>query len=245
MPFGVVAQGLVQGSLYALNSLGLIVLWRVTRVVNLAQSALGLVGGVFTGLLVQSAGWSFWWAAPLGIVTGVLLGMATDRLVLVRLQDAPRVVLLVATIGLAQIFTGLYIALAFAFGGRQSTYDIDLGMSVDLVPVLIDGPKILALVTLPLATFATWWFLHRSRLGIAGLALGQDVERARALGVPAGLIRAVAWGFAGGLGSVSGILSIPILDFGLGEGVGITVLLLALAPAVLAGLRDIHWAVLA
>lgn len=252
MEMGFVALGLVQGALAGINALGLVLLWRTTRVVNLAQPAMGLVGGVLTGMLVAEVGWSFWWAAPVGIVVGALLGLASERLVLVRLQDLPRAVLLVATVGLAQIFGALQSAIPFILGGRLPSYDVNLfvpwnGAPVEwfLFPVLLKGPHLLALASFPIIVFLLWRFVHRSRLGVAAVALGQDVERARSLGVPAGFVRSVAWSVAGALSAVSGILSIPVLGFSLGDGVAPTVLLLALAPAVLAGLRSLTWTALA
>lgn len=246
LPAGIIVLGLVQGSLAALNSLGFVLLWRTTRLVNLAQPSLGLIGGVLTGLLVVTAGWSFWLAAPLGMAMGGAVAFGADRLVLRRLQEAPRAVLLVATVGLAGIFGGIATALPFAFTGRTlPTYTIDLGVTVDVFPVRLLGPHLLALAALPLALLGMLYFLHRTRLGLAALALGQDAERARTLGVPAQFVRSVVWVVAGMLASVSGILAIPALGFNLGGGLGPTVLLLALAPAVFAGFRSLTGAVVA
>lgn len=241
-PAGVLAFGLVTGALAGLNSVGLVLLWRTSRVVNLAQPALGLVGGAVTGVLIVAHGWSFWWAAPVGIVVGATLSVLAERSVLSRLQELPRSVLLIATVGVAQIFRSLYGAIPFVLGdGTLPTYSVDLaGLKVSAHPLLLLGPHLLALIALPLVAIAVHAFLTRSRLGVAALALGQDGERARALGVPAGAVRAVVWAIAGVIGSISGILTIPVLGFGLeGNALNPTILLLALAPAVLAGLRSV------
>lgn len=241
-PPGIIALGLVAGSLAGLNSIGFVLLWRTTRIVNLAQPGLGLVGGVLTGMLVVSGGWGFWWALPVGLAVGAGLSVLAERSVLSKLQDVPRSVLLIATIGLAQIFSGMYSAIPFIFGGTLPTYTIDLGFSWYVRPYNLLGPHLLALAALPLVALGVNMFLTRSRVGVAALALGQDGERARSLGVPAPLVRTVVWALAGAIGSVSGILAIPVLGFGLeGGALTPTVLLLALAPAVLAGMRSI-WA---
>lgn len=239
MDTGFVALGLVQGSLAGLNALGLTLLWRTTRVVNLAQPAIGLVGGVLTGMLVAASGWSFWWAAPIGVATGALLGFASERLVLARLATLPRTVSMVATIGLAGLFVALQTGIPFFFGGRLPSYDVDIGVEVFVFPVLLKGPHLLALAALPVAVGALWWFTHRTRVGTAAVAAGQDLERAQTLGVHVGFVRSVAWTIAGALSGVAGVLSIPVLGFSLGDGVAATVVLLALAPAVLAGLRGL------
>src|SRR5688500_6152860 len=128
MDAGFVALGLVQGALAGLNALGLVLLWRTTKVVNLAQPAIGLVGGVLTGMLVADSGWSFWWAAPLGIATSALLGFMSERLVMARLAALPRTVPMVATIGLAALFQALQSGIPFMFGGRLPSYDVDIAI---------------------------------------------------------------------------------------------------------------------
>lgn len=245
MSGGFVALGLVQGALAALNALGLVLLWRTTRVINLAQPAMGLVGGVLTGMLVASGGWSFWWAAPVGVAAGAVLGFGSERLVMVRLAGLPRTVPMVATIGLAGLFHGLQSGIPFVFGGSLPSYDVDVGVEVFVFPVLLKGPHLLALAVLPIALAGLWWFVHRSRLGTAAVATGQDLERAQCLGVNAGFVRAISWSVAGALSGLAGVLSIPVLGFSLGDGVAPTVLLLALAPAVLAGLRSLPGTVVA
>lgn len=239
---GVIVFGLVQGCLAGINSMGFVLLWRTTRIVNLAQPAMGLVGGVLTGLLVRQAGWSFWWALAPGLLMGAALGFAADRVVLARLQDAPRAVLLVATVGLGLVFGAIQSALPFAFDPNVErglpTYYIESRFGFDIGGYAILIPHVLAVIAMPLALVGLHLFLTRNRFGLAALALGQDAERARALGVPASVVRAIAWTVAGVLATVSGILAIPISGYSLGGGIAPTVLLLALTPAVLAGFRS-------
>jgi branched-subunit amino acid ABC-type transport system permease component len=236
---GVIVSGIVFGSLAGINSLGVVMLWRTTRLVNLAQPSMGLVGGVLTGLLYVSADWPFWLAVPVGLGMGALLGLAADRIILRRLREAPRAVLLVATVALAQVYGAIQTALPFAFGGTLPTYSLDLGFTIRIRPTVLLGPDILTLIAFPLTLLGSLWFLYRSRFGIAALALGQDAERAQSLGIPAAVVRSAVWAVAGLLATVSGILAIPVLGYGLGGRLSPTVLLLALAPAVLAGLRSL------
>lgn len=245
-PIGVIAVGLVIGALGAFNSLGMILLWRTTRVVNLAQPSLGLVGGVVSGLLVTSAGWSFWWALPVGLMVGAVLGVFTERVVLRRLADAPRAVLLVVTIGLAAIYSGIQAGIPFVVVGHAlPSYSIDLGVNFFLPGGAIQGAHIATIVALPLCLLGSYFFLHKTKFGLSALALGQDQERARALGVPAATVRALVWALAGVLATVSGIFVIPIRGFQLGGALEGTVLLLALAPAVFAGFRSLVGATVA
>jgi len=240
LPAGIIVQGLVYGALAGLNSLGIVLLWRTTRLVNLAQPPLGLIGGVVTGILVTASNWSFWWAAPFGVLVGVLLGLATDRLVFRKMRNAPRAAMLVATVGLAGLYGGIQTALPFALTGHNlTTYPIKIGMSLDIFPARLLGPHILTLIIFPIAVVGLLFFLYRTRFGLAALALGQDAERAQSLGVSAGTVRSVVWVMAAVLATIAGILSIPILGFNLQSNPGPVVLLLAIAPAVFAGFRSI------
>ncbi|MHB8512626.1 MAG: branched-chain amino acid ABC transporter permease [Actinomycetota bacterium] len=243
---GVIVSGLILGCLAGFNSLGLVLLYRTTRLVNLAQPAMGLVGGVLAGILITWGHWSFWLAAPIGLICGAILGLVTERTVVRRMLQAPRSVLLIATIGLAAIFGGIQTALPFIFTGRTlPTYSINLGISRDIGVEHIAGPHVIALALFPVCVALMMWFTSKSRVGLQALALGQNQERAWSLGVRSGLVRSIVWTIAGLLATISGILSIPIQGFNLAGGLGPTVLLLALAPAVLAGFRSVLNAALA
>lgn len=247
----ILVNGLVQGALAGINSVGFVLVWRTTKVVNLAQPSLGLVAGTMVGMLVVNGGWSFWWSAPIGIVLGATLAILAEKLVMVRLQDVPRSVLLIATIGLAQVFDALRLGLVFGFGGELPTYQLNLGFTLDIhgradsgadvVLTRLLSAHLLVLVALPLVAWGAHTFLTKSRIGVAAQALGQDIERARSLGIPSGLVRTAIWGIAGAIAAICGTLWIPVFGFGLGSQLNPTILLLALAPAVFAGLRSI-WA---
>ncbi|HLF39906.1 MAG TPA: branched-chain amino acid ABC transporter permease, partial [Acidimicrobiia bacterium] len=243
LPGGIVALGLVQGALAALLALGLVLAYRTHRVVNLAHASMGLLSGVLTGMLVTRWHWSFWPAAVVGIALGAALGLLTERLVIARLASAPRVVVLVATIGVAQIFGALQTALPLAFGGALPTYPVP-GPSLDISPVHLGAAHLLTLAVVPVAIVALGWFLYRTRVGLGVLAVASDAERARGLGVPASALSALAWAVAGALAAVAGILTIPVLGYSLDGVPSATVLLLALAPAAVAGMRSLPVAAL-
>jgi branched-chain amino acid transport system permease protein len=240
LPLGLILEGLIKGALAGMNSLGLVLLWRTTRLVNIAQPAMGLIGGVSVGLLVVSAGWSFWWAAPFGIILGALLGFATDRVILRKIREAPRAAMLVVTVGLAIMFSSIQFGLPLAFLGHAlQIYPISIGnLSFNLGTYRFAGPEIAVMILFPLSLGGILFFVYRTRFGLAALALGQDAERARSLGVSSSVVRSLVWAVAGVLATVSAMLSIDIVGSNLSGGLGPVTLLLALAPAVFAGFRS-------
>lgn len=235
---GLIALGVVQGMLSALFAAGLVLAHRTHRFLNLSHAGLGLVPGALVGVLVGQAGWSFWGAAPIGIALGAALGVAAERAVFTRLASAPRLILMVASLGLAQLFAAAQTALPLAVGGIPPTYSVPWNVRIEIFPVVLTGAHALTLLAVPVALGLMVLFL-RSRTGLGAQAVGQNSERARSLGVPAGAVSATAFAVVGAAAAVAGILAVPVLGYSLEGSPGVAVLLLALAPAAIAGFRDI------
>jgi len=235
---GLVALGAVQGLLSALFAGGLVVAHRTHRFLNLAQAGFGLVAGSAVGVLVAHFGWSFWAAAPAGVAMGALLAVASERLVFARLSTAPRLILMVASLGIAQILGALQTALPLAVGGIPPSYGVPLDVVLRIFPVVLTGAHVLTFLVAPLILGAMALYL-RSRLGLGAQAVGQNAERARSLGVPAPLVSMVSFAVIGAAGAAAGILAVPVLGYSLDGTPGVAVLLLALAPAAVAGFRDL------
>ncbi|MBI4728720.1 MAG: ATP-binding cassette domain-containing protein [Acidobacteria bacterium] len=238
IPAGIVALGLLLGALSSLTALGLVLIYRTHRFLNLAHSASGLVAGAAVAQLVSAGGWSFWVAAPAGIATGIALGLAAEAVLVGRLGRAPRALPLVASLGLAQAFAGGRAALAFAFG-TLPFYSIPLRASFDVFPIRFGGAHVLAALAAPLGLAALALFLRRTRAGVASRALAENEERARALGVPVRSVSRQVWAVAGALAAAGGILTVPIAGISLEAGASVGPLLLALAPAAVAGMRSL------
>ena len=98
-----VFDGVVTGLLYALLAMGIVLIYRATRVINFAVGAMGLVGGALLALLVVEWNVPFWIGAIVALGVGVLYGAILELLIIRRLFAAPRVIVLVATVGIAQL----------------------------------------------------------------------------------------------------------------------------------------------
>lgn len=241
---GLIALGVVQGMLSALFAAGLVLAHRTHRFLNLSHAGLGLVPGALVGVLVAQAGWSFWGAAPIGIVLGAALGVAAERAVFTRLANAPRLILMVGSLGLAQLLAAAQTALPLAVGGIPPTYSVPWQVRIDIFPVVLTAAHVLTLIAVPLTLGLMAMFL-RSRVGLGAQAVGQNSERARSLGVSAGVVSATAFAVVGAAAAVAGILAVPVLGYSLEGSPGVAVLLLALAPAAVAGFRHLWLAAVA
>ena len=102
-PLGAVLQGIVLGLLTSLVALGIVLIYRSNRVLNFAQGELGLLPTILAVMLIVESGFPYLVALLLGLIASLLLGVSSEFLVIRRFTRSPRLVLTVATLGLAQI----------------------------------------------------------------------------------------------------------------------------------------------
>ncbi|HWG99899.1 MAG TPA: hypothetical protein VNV66_11365, partial [Pilimelia sp.] len=115
LPLGVVLLGGVLGSLSALTSMGLVLVYRSSRVINFAQAELGGLAGTVGVIAVAGWGLPYLVALPVGLVVAMGTGALVDLVVIRRFFTAPRLILTVATLGVAQLLGALQIALPAMF----------------------------------------------------------------------------------------------------------------------------------
>ncbi len=103
LPFGVILLGLVLGGLYGLTAMGLVLVYRSSRIINFAQVEIGGLAAVVAQVMVRGWNQSYFLAVPIGIAVALGTGALIDVIVVRRFFNAPRLILTVATIGLLQI----------------------------------------------------------------------------------------------------------------------------------------------
>ena len=240
---GALFRGFCTGALYGLIGVGLVLIYRTNRIINFAAAGLGAVPGIGAALLIASKGWSWYVAFPGCLIVGGVLGGIVDVLIVRRFREAPRLILTVATIGISQImaYTAFRMALAFGTKGENPSlvtpftnktfYQGNERLSADyLFAVVSRSPS-----RSPRSTL----FLRYSRMGIALRASAENADRAALLGIPVRTVQTISWVIAGVIGALvvflrSSVVGIP------GDGsLGPTVLLFALAAAVIGRMESI------
>jgi ABC-type branched-subunit amino acid transport system ATPase component/ABC-type branched-subunit amino acid transport system permease subunit len=247
-PAGIVLKGALFGSATGLLAVGLVLTYRTTRIINFSYGAMGSLGGGLAAALAEGKGWNWGQAALAGIATGVVAGALVERLIVRRFANAPRLVLTVATIGLAQLLGGLAIYLptwldAPAYIPRVRTSLTDSAVSVD--PVTFTGNDLLLLAVVPIVLAVLSWFLLRTEAGMAVRGMAENMDRARLLGIPVNQLSLLLWSVAGGLAALTVVLRAPSEGVPLTAVAGPTVLLPALAAAVIVGMRSMSGAFVA
>ena len=242
-PYSVLFIGTVQGTTTALLAMGLILIYRTNRFVNFSYAAMGALPGAFALGLHLEQGMPFFAALVLAVVIGVVVGFLTE-LVIRRFKNSSRLIVTVASIGLAQIFGVLslfanksigFISLAGGF-----TIPLDLRLTLEGGIKTMTGDEILIIAVVPVVIAGLAWFLLRTDAGVAIRAAAENEDRALLLGIPVYKLGRIVWMIAGGLAALTYVLQAP--SSGISPSVvsaGPAVLLPALAAAVVARLESL------
>ncbi len=248
VPVGRVAKGALFGSATGLLAIGLVLTYRTTKVINFAYGAMGSVPGALAATLAVDKGWNWGVAAALGVAVGVAIGALVERLIIRRFVSAPRLVLTVATIGLAQLLAGVAIFLPTWLHSSPAIPSVDTMLGDhrwSLHAATITGDDLLLVAVVPIVLLGLTWFLLGSEAGMAVRGMAENMDRARLLGIPVNQLSLLLWSIAGGVAALAVVLRAPSEGVPIAAVAGPTVLLPALAAAVVAGMRSLPGAFVA
>jgi branched-chain amino acid transport system permease protein len=239
--WGLVIQGLTLGMLSALVAVGMALVYRANRIVNFAAPALGLVPTALAVDLILLSGLNYYLALTIGLAAAAVVGAVVELAVIRRFFRSPRLILTVATIGLAQLlaFCSLMLPRLWGEEGLNSRIDAPLSWKHEIAPFTFDGDYPIAWVLGPLALLLVAAFLRFTNVGIAVRAAADRADRAALLGIPVGRLHSYVWAIAGALSFVALFLQAGVVGLPLGVPVGLTVLLSALAALMLGRLIDL------
>ncbi|HMC69526.1 MAG TPA: branched-chain amino acid ABC transporter permease, partial [Mycobacteriales bacterium] len=234
VPFGILVKGAVIGGLYSMIAVGIALVYRANRIINFAQGDMGGVPASLAVLLIAVSGWPYLAAIGVGLVGGVLLGVVIEFVIIRRFAKAPRLVLTVATIGIAQLLTfgEIYMPQAFHATTPPQSFPSPFNGHFSIGKVVFQGNDILAIVMVPLVLIVMAWFLNRTHIGVAIRACSESADRASLLGVPVKRVNLVVWAVAALLATVGVLLRAGVVGLPIGSALGFSVLMRTLAAAV-------------
>lgn len=249
LPIGIIIRGVVFGSLIALLAIGIVLVYRANRIVNFAQAELGSVAAVLAIQFKLVWGWNYFVSIAIGFALAAALGGLVERLVIRRFHKAPRLILTVATIGLAQILNGLSILIPIMLGGvTAGRFQTPFSFQFDVHPQVFGGDHLLILVVVPAVMVGLIGFLRFTDYGLAIRASSENGDRANLLGIPVQRLSSLVWAIAGFLSATAVILRIPLVGFASFQSVsgsGNALLLRTLAAAVLGRMESLPRTVVA
>lgn len=248
LPVGLLLLGLVFGLINALGAVGLVLVYRAGRYVNFAQGGLGAAGAALAYRLTSAYGWNWFLAVTVGLLVAIALAGLAEVLFVQRLFNAPRLILTVATIGIAQFVAFFELGFNALTPGDVGYIEPKLQPPLEIsfrVGGAVFGPaQILVFAVIPLVLLGLALFFVRSRYGAVVQAAAENADRARLLGVSVRSLSTTTWLVVGALSGIAALLQAPVVGVnvgGVGSGPGL--LLRALAPAMIAGLTNLPVAV--
>ena len=241
LPAGAWIRGVVLGMLTALLATGLALIYRANRILNFAQADLGFLPvSLSVGLIL------FWhWPYLVGLVAGLLGAVVVGAVVefgfVRRFRRASRLVLTVATIGIAQLLVVASLLLPRLWDQSPASQRIPPPFDAKVtIGTFVLGPNdLIALVAAPVVMALVALFLDRTTIGTAVRAVAERSERAAMLGVPVGRLSTIVWVIATVLSFVALFLRAGILGIPWGSALGASTLVPAIAALAIGHMRDL------
>jgi ABC-type branched-subunit amino acid transport system permease subunit/ABC-type branched-subunit amino acid transport system ATPase component len=237
-------SGLIAGMTYAVFAAGFVLVYRCTGVLNFAQGEIGAFGAALLALLVVNYDIPYWFALALVITACALIGTAIELSVVRRLFSSPRLVLLIATLGIAQLLIVFKINLPDIDVENASSYPLPFTTRwrvTDNLTVL--SRDLLVLIVVPVLILALAIFLTRTSFGLAVRATASNPDTARVFGISVKRTSTIVWTIAAGFAGASGVLIAPIIGTAAAsasvDAIGPSLLLRSLTVSLLARMKSL------
>ena len=233
---GQLTLGLVNGSFYAMLSLGLAVIFGLMRVVNFAHGAFYTLGAFAALLGLQWLGINYWVSLLLAPLAVGLVGIVVERLLLRRVYGLDPLYGLLLTFGLALICEG---SLHQVFGATGQSYPVppSLAGGVNLGFMFLPLYRAWVIVISLVVCFSTWFVIERTRLGATLRAATENAPLVQAFGVNVPLLVAATYGGGVALAALAGVLASPIVL--VNAHMGSSLVIVVFAVVVIGGMGSI------
>jgi branched-chain amino acid transport system permease protein len=234
--FGQLLIGLINGSFYALLSLGLSVIFGLLNIINFAHGALYMMGAFVAYFLLQYLGLGYWWALLLSPIVVGVVGIGIERATLKRLYHLDHLYGLLLTFGFALVIQG-------AFRHEYGSSGLPYSMPAQLV-----GGQNLGFMFLPnyrawvivfslVVCLSTWYVIERTKLGSYLRAATENPTLVRAFGINVPRMITLTYGFGVGLAALAGVLAAPIYQ--VNPLMGADLIIVVFAVVVIGGMGSI------
>ena len=212
MTTGTLLLGLLNGLTIGLLAVGLVLIYKSNRFINLAHAQLGTLSALLLAKWVLDWGWNWWVAFALSTALGLLTGLLVERVFVrpLRARSASPISLLLLTIGVSQLLLALtYIPDLGPDTSNAPAYPQPFRSTWEIGNVILSGVSVLTLVLAPLLLVTLSAFLRWSSLGKQIRAAANNQDAARLCGVSVSRVSALTWAIAGALSAISAVLAAP------------------------------------
>jgi branched-chain amino acid transport system permease protein len=233
---GQLLVGLINGSFYALLSLGLAIIFGLLDVVNFAHGAQYMLGAFVAWLGLRYLGIGYWWALVLTPLAVGLLGMAFERVLLRRLYRVDRLYGLLLTFGAALVLEGVFQN-AFGISGNSYPVPAALRGGADLGFMMLPRYRAWVVVVSLAVCFGSWLVIEKTRLGAYLRAGTENPALLQAFGVNVPLMFTLTYGYGAALAAFAGVMAAPVYQ--VTPLMGSNVIMVLFAVVVIGGMGSV------
>lgn len=239
--FGQLLIGLINGSFYALLSLGLAVIFGLLNIINFTHGAQYMMGAFVAYLSLQWLGLNYWVALVVSPLVVGATGALIERTMLVRLYKLDHLYGLLLTFGLALVIQGLFRNVYGASGMPYAVPDMFLG-TVDLGFMFLPKYRAWVIVASVLICLSTWFVIERTKLGAYLRAATENPSLVQAFGINVPRMITLTYAFGVGLAAIAGVMAAPIYQ--VSPMMGADIIIVVFAVVVIGGMGSIMGAIL-
>ena len=239
--FGQVLLGLINGSFYAVLSLGLAVIFGLLNIINFAHGALYMMGAFVSWIMLKFLGVPFWFALALSPLIVGAFGVLIERTMLRPLHELDHLYSLLLTFGLTLVITGVF---QYSYGVSGKPYPIPdiLSGGVNLGFMYLPKYRAFIIVMSILVCFSTWFLIEKTRLGAYLRAATENPEMVSAFGINVPILVTLTYGFGVGLAAFAGVLAAPV--YSVNPVMGNDLIIVVFAVIVIGGMGSILGAII-
>lgn len=233
--------GLVNGSFYAILSLGLAVIFGLLNVINFAHGALFMLGAVLSWAAMNYFGIGYWWMLILAPLIVGLLGVVIERLLLRWIYKLDHLYGLLLTLGLTLLVEGVLRSF-YGVSGLQYDAPDQLSGATNLGFMILPNYRAWVVVASLVVCLATWFVIEKTRLGAYLRAGTENPRLVEAFGVNVPLMITLTYGFGVALAAFAGVLAAPVIQ--VSPLMGQNLIIVVFAVVVIGGMGSIMGAIL-
>jgi branched-chain amino acid transport system permease protein len=238
---GQLLLGLVNGSFYAMLSLGLAVIFGLLGIVNFAHGALYMIGAYAAFLAMDRYGLSYWWALVLAPLAVGVLGVLIEKLFLKRLYQLDPLYGLLLTFGLALVAEGIFRD-QFGVSGQQVSVPEALQGATNLGFMILPNYRGWIVAASLVVCLGTWFLIEKTRLGATLRAGTENPRLVQAFGINVPLMVTLTYAGGAALAGLAGVLAAPVIQ--ITPLMGSHLIIVVFAVVVIGGMGSILGSVL-
>ena len=238
--FGQVLLGLINGSFYAILSLGLAVIFGLLNIINFSHGAQYMMGAFVAWMCLNYLGINYWAALLLAPLIVGATGVVIERLLLKRIAHVDHLYGLLLTFGLALIIQGLF---RNGYGSSGLPYQIpaELRGGVNLGFMFLPWYRGWVVVASLVVCLSTWFLIEKTKLGAYLRAATENPTLTQAFGINVPLMVTLTYGFGVALAGFAGVLAAPI--YSVNPNMGADLIIVVFAVVVIGGMGSILGAI--